>query len=116
MNLPGGYKIHRGQTKYVLREALRGVLPEDIRTRAGKLGFGTPINDWLRTPEMSAFVREVFTSPEFRGRPYLDSWGILALFEDHQAGRTDSYQTIWKALNLELWLRRFVDAAQVTPP
>jgi asparagine synthase (glutamine-hydrolysing) len=116
MNLPGGYKIHRGQTKYVLREALRGVLPEDIRTRAGKLGFGTPINDWLRTPEMSALVREVFASPEFRGRPYLDPERILALFEDHQAGRTDSYQTIWKALNLELWLRRFVDAADVTPP
>jgi hypothetical protein len=64
---------------------------------------------------MSAFVREVFTSPEFRGRPYLDPWGILALFEDHQAGRTDSYQTIWKALNLELWLRRFIDPAEVAP-
>ena len=116
MNLPGSYKIRRGYTKFLLREALRGVLPENIRTRAGKLGFGTPIGEWFRSPAMDAFVRDLFGSRAFRERPYLDAAGVLALFEDHQAGRTNHYQAIWKALNLELWLRRFVDPPQVTPP
>jgi len=116
MNLPGRYKTHRGYTKYLLREALRGVLPEDIRTRCSKLGFGTPISEWFRSPEMSERLRDLFASAVFRERGYFDPSAVQALFDAHQAGRTDAYQTIWKAMNLELWFRRFIDPATVEPP
>ncbi len=116
MNLAGGYKIHRGHTKYVLREALRGVLPEAIRTRAGKLGFGTPISEWLRRPDVDAWMRDLLGSDAFAGRGYFDAAALRRHVDDHQAGRTDHYQTLWKALNLELWLRRFIDPPSVSPP
>lgn len=116
MNLPGSYKIHRGHTKFILRESLRGVLPEDIRTRAGKLGFGTPISAWFRRPDVDDWLRDLLGSRAFRERGYFDAAGLLTHFDAHQSGRTDHYQTIWKAVNLELWFRRFIDPPAITPP
>ncbi len=47
MSLPADLKINRGQTKYVLREALRDVVPDDVRRRVDKLGFPAPEHNWL---------------------------------------------------------------------
>jgi asparagine synthase (glutamine-hydrolysing) len=46
-SLPARHKIHDGQTKYVLREGLRGILTESIRTRQSKIGFATPEEKWF---------------------------------------------------------------------
>lgn len=46
--LPGSYKIYRGINKYLLREAVSRYLPAEIRNRMDKLGFVTPIDQWLR--------------------------------------------------------------------
>ena len=103
------YKVRRGMTKYVLREAMRGILPEPVRMRMGKLGFPTPIVTWLREPAVSAKVSEILSSDSFRGRGYLDAAAVRGLYADHVAGKADVWQTVWKAVNLELWLRRFID-------
>jgi len=103
------YKVRRGMTKYVLREAMRGVLPEDVRTRLGKLGFPTPIVAWLREPAVSARVGGILGSTSFAARGYLDAPRVRGLYADHVAGRADVWQTVWKAINLELWMRRFID-------
>ena len=113
LSLPSDYKIRRGYTKAVLREAMEGVLPDSIRRRTDKLGFGTPIVDWLRGEPMASMVRDLFASRSFRERGWLDAGGVQGLFEDLAAGRSDRYQTIWKALNIELWSRRFIDPPEV---
>jgi asparagine synthetase B (glutamine-hydrolysing) len=41
-------KIRNGFTKYILREAMKGLLPEPIRVRRNKLGFATPLMDWVQ--------------------------------------------------------------------
>lgn len=106
--LDGHWKIRRGLTKYVLREAMRGILPEAVRHRMGKLGFPTPFAAWLREPAVRRYVESVLGSASFRGRGYLDAERLQRLYARHLAGK-DASQTLWKALNLELWFRRFID-------
>jgi asparagine synthase (glutamine-hydrolysing) len=47
-SLPGEWKLRGGWNKFVVREALNGVIAEGVRTRADKMGFPTPSKDWWR--------------------------------------------------------------------
>jgi len=103
------WKVRRGMTKHVLREAMRGILPDRVRLRTYKLGFPTPIVEWLRRPLFRALVDDLLHADSFAARGYFDVARIQRLYADHVSGKTDAWQTIWKAVNLELWLRRFID-------
>jgi len=114
LGLDGGWKIRRGRTKMILREAMRGILPETVRQRADKLGFPTPFAAWLREPPVRRYVGDVLRSRSFRERGYLDAGRVERLFERHLAGE-DASQSLWKSLNLELWFRRFIDGGEERP-
>jgi asparagine synthase (glutamine-hydrolysing) len=103
------YKIRDGFTKHLLRSSMKGVLPEEVRTRRDKMGFATPLEKWFRE-NLKAKVHEIIASPEFGRRPYFDQEKALAKFRDFADGREKSHYTIWSWVNLELWLRRFIDA------
>ena len=62
--LPSERKLAAGFTKYILREAMRGVLPEPIRIRMNKFGFVSPLTDWLKG-EMKMFVMDSVNSQAF---------------------------------------------------
>ena len=101
--------INRGTTKYILREAMRGALPEKIRTRQDKVGFGTPQESWFRSQEWAALVTEFVRSDSFRQRGIIHSANAMTLFQKHLSGGVDASKEIWKWINLELWFRRFID-------
>jgi len=46
-SVPSSYKIRKGWSKYLMREAMKGTIPEEIRLRKDKLGFATPQQNWL---------------------------------------------------------------------
>ena len=58
-SLPGSYKIRNGETKYLLKQAAKGLLPDDIIFQK-KEGFIPPIHDWLRT-ELKEFVTDTLS-------------------------------------------------------
>ncbi|HWU54332.1 MAG TPA: asparagine synthase C-terminal domain-containing protein, partial [Rhizomicrobium sp.] len=70
--LPHGYKMRGGQRKFLLKEALRGVVPDFVLTRRKK-GFGIPLADWLGslepagTPFCAAGMRPGFVRDRWRG-------------------------------------------------
>lgn len=105
------YKIRNGFTKYILRESLKGVLPDRIRLRRDKMGFATPLEKWFRI-DLKEKVREIFNSEEFKSRPYFDSARVLKTYEQFIEGKKDVCYAVWSWVNLELWLRRFIDARQ----
>jgi asparagine synthase (glutamine-hydrolysing) len=107
--IPEKFKVRKGMTKYILRESMKGILPEEVRMRAGKLGFPTPMDDWMRDPEVIQFVRKVFSSDSFRGRGYHHPSRVERILQDHIDRKVNAGQTIWKIMNLELWLRIFID-------
>ncbi|MDO8601341.1 MAG: asparagine synthase-related protein, partial [bacterium] len=99
-------KIKSGQTKYLMRNALRGILPEEIRNRQDKIGFETPEEIWFRK-ELSGEIRKTFTSKSFVKRKYFNAENVIESFDRYIKGDPVSYQLFWRIYNLELWLRQY---------
>jgi asparagine synthase (glutamine-hydrolysing) len=106
-SLPEGLKLRRLTTKYVLKRALRGLLPRENLTR-GKMGFGVPVGHWLRGP-MQDFLRGHLLSEKSARRGLLRPEAVRRLVELHTRGERDYTNQLWTLLMLELWFQRFVD-------
>jgi asparagine synthetase B (glutamine-hydrolysing) len=57
-SLPAVYKIHDGWTKYLVRKALEGIVPEKVLWRREKVGFATPQQQWMRSPAIQALAHD----------------------------------------------------------
>ena len=109
-SLGPGFKIRDGVTKYLLRSSMKGILPEEVRARTDKMGFATPLERWFRTV-LRRKVSDIVGSESFRKRPYFDREGARLKLEEFLGGKGEGgHFTIWSWVNLELWLRRFIDA------
>jgi len=105
--LPDRLKMRGWTTKWVLREAMKGLLPESILKRR-KMGFPVPLGRWFRDafrPLLDEFVvgertvaRGLF-QPDFLHR----------LVQEHAAGTADHTERLWALLNFEMWQRHFID-------
>jgi asparagine synthase (glutamine-hydrolysing) len=108
-SLDGSELIRRAETKSVLRRALADLLPPVVRDRRAKLGFVTPEAQFLRGP-LGALAADVFGSQAFRERSLVDAPSARSRLEAHRRGELEAGMEVWRALNLELWARRFLDA------
>ena len=105
--LPDEWKLSGVTTKRILREAMKGVLPESILNRP-KMGFPVPFASWTRDA-WNGMVREVLLDRRARERGIIDAPAVDRLLRDHADGRTDGGDRLWSLLNLELWHRTFID-------
>jgi asparagine synthase (glutamine-hydrolysing) len=106
-SLPAGYKLHGLTTKYLLKRALKGLLPDENLSRR-KMGFGVPINHWLRG-ELKGFTSDTILSTRALARGYFKGEVVRHLVDQHTAGRRDYSPQLWTLLMLELWHREFID-------
>lgn len=97
--IPASLRLLEGTTKYVLREAVRDILPEAV-TRRKKLGFPVPTRRWLRE-ELYGWAKERL-SDSSTGL-YFDREWLLARLEDHRSGRGDYARKLWTVLMFLLW-------------
>ena len=109
--LPIDMKLRGTTTKYVLRKAMTGILPEQILTRK-KMGFPVPVGDWLRGGFRSV-VEDYVLSDRVRARGLFNHEFVRALVSRHYAGENHT-ERIWMLINVEIWLRRFFDGEQPT--
>jgi asparagine synthase (glutamine-hydrolysing) len=101
--MPSSYKIRDGWTKYILREAMTGIIPEKIRRRTDKLGFATPEYFWLNS--MKDEIKDYFTpdlNEYFDTSKILQNWDSIITGES-QTGFTD----IWRFINFAVWKKVF---------
>ncbi|HZR22950.1 MAG TPA: asparagine synthase (glutamine-hydrolyzing) [Vicinamibacterales bacterium] len=105
--LPDRWKLSGLTTKRILREAMKGVLPESILNRP-KMGFPVPFASWTRG-SWNDMARDVLLDRRSRERGLIDPAAVDHLLRDHVDGRTDGGDRIWSLLNLELWHRTFID-------
>jgi asparagine synthase (glutamine-hydrolysing) len=108
-SLPGDELIRRGETKSVLRRALADLLPPSVRARRDKLGFVTPETRFLRG-RLGELAADVFASQSFRERGFVEPRAASTRLARHRSGDLRAGMELWRALNLELWARRFLDA------
>ena len=107
-SFPDTWKLrHWTERKYILNEAVRGWLPETIRTR-GKQGFSLPIGEWLRG-RLKDYVRGMILTDRMLKRNLFSKDGLTRLLDEHEAGRVDHTYTLWALLVLEHWFQACVD-------
>lgn len=102
-------KIKGGYTKFILREVMRGIMPEKVRLRVDKKGFSVPQDEWFRTEMFQKLVTEILKSDSFAKRGYFQPKEAVRLYEKHLAGEINIAKDIWKWINLELWFRTYID-------
>jgi asparagine synthase (glutamine-hydrolysing) len=107
-SLPHEQKIRSGKTKWIMREALAGILPQKIRNRHDKIGFATPEKDWIRQ-NLAREFRKTFNSESFRSRGYFQPDKIEQAFDAFLKGETEDYRFFWRLYNIEIWFRTFID-------
>ncbi|OKH13841.1 asparagine synthase (glutamine-hydrolyzing) [[Limnothrix rosea] IAM M-220] len=99
-------KIRQGQTKAILRESMRHILPESIRTRQDKMGFVTPELQWMRDGLRESFeleLKEAITNLETWLQPNI----LQELFQATVAGNKNSPCVIWRVISFNRWLKVF---------
>lgn len=101
--------IVSGMTKAPLREAMKGTLPEKIRLRTDKIGFGTPQDEWFRSPEFQSLVTDILSSESFKSRNIIEPHEAKRLYQQHLNKEINIAKEIWKWIHLELWFREFID-------
>jgi asparagine synthase (glutamine-hydrolysing) len=111
-SIPASLKVRRSEKKWILREALRGQLPDEILDRP-KQGFSVPLSSWLRT-DLRSWARDVLLDPGTLGRGYFEPEAVSRLLDRHAAGADGDDKRIWSLLMLELWHREFVDSPAST--
>jgi asparagine synthase (glutamine-hydrolysing) len=109
--LPDEWKLSGLTTKRVLREAMKGLLPDAILNRP-KMGFPVPFSAWTRG-SWNQVVRDVLLDRRSRERGIIEPAAVDRLLRDHATSAIDAGDRIWSLLNLELWYRTFIDGEGV---
>jgi asparagine synthase (glutamine-hydrolysing) len=109
LSTPSEQKINMGETKHILREALKDILPEKITNRKDKKGFTNPRDKWFKTEQFKRYILDLLNSESFNSRKYFDRDIALSQYELHLKGKIDASKEIWKWINLEVWFREFID-------
>jgi len=102
--LPDSFKWRGGVTKYLLREAFSSIIPETTRNRK-KLGFPTPIRNWLRNPEHAVY-KTVLENPYINQRFNIEY--VKYLIAEHSQNKADNSRKIYLILMLALWYNTFI--------
>jgi asparagine synthase (glutamine-hydrolysing) len=102
---PDDVRIRRGSQKWLLRRAMKGVLPEAVLERP-KVGFRVPVDLWFRG-RLKPWLHDLLLSPESLTRDWYRPEPLSRLVGEHVAGRCNHEKTLWMLATLELFQRRY---------
>jgi asparagine synthase (glutamine-hydrolysing) len=103
--LPPSLRLRRLTSKYVLKRAMRGLLPDAIIDRK-KQGFGVPVARWMKEDLRPALLDEL-APDKLRREGLFDPAAVAGLIDDHLTGRRDRRKALWTLFTFERWLGRW---------
>ena len=109
-NVPPHLKLKgflRPTTKYIFREAMKGILPEEVLCQP-KAGFAAPVDYWLAN-DLRPMVDDLLSESQVRSRGLLRPDSVNKFVKEHRNGSQDWSMQIWQFLTLELWMQTFLD-------
>ena len=107
--IPAEAKMAGGRTKALFKAAMAPYLPAEILRRK-KMGFGCPIDQWLRR-ELKDLAYDTLLAPVARERGLMRPDYVKRLLDEHCAYRANHHTRLWALLMLELWFRTWIDGA-----
>ncbi|MFN0253023.1 MAG: asparagine synthetase B family protein [Kofleriaceae bacterium] len=108
--IPATQKIRDGVTKHLLRAAMKGIVPDETRTRIAKTGWNAPAHVWFATGSGRTLVLDLLATKSFTERGVYDVAKVRALLDEHrdivvEKRTVDNHMMFfWQLVNLELWL------------
>ncbi len=105
--LPTHFKVRGKTTKYILRQALAQLVPQENMQRP-KMGFGVPVGRWFQGP-MKTMLCDTLLSERALSRGYFQPDQVRRMVEHHLDAQADHTYRLWALLMLELWHHEFID-------
>ncbi|MCK9283045.1 MAG: asparagine synthase (glutamine-hydrolyzing) [Rhodocyclaceae bacterium] len=105
-SLPGVMKISNGRVKHILKEAVRGLIPDAVIDRP-KEGFVLPIDTWLLN-DMWDYVEALLAPERLDRHGLLQYKAVRTLLDDHYARKANNGPRIWNLLMFQHWWERYV--------
>ena len=102
--IPLSLKTRHFSLKYLLKEAMGGILPPEILNQK-KMGFQVPLGRWINE-EIGPMVREMVSPERLKRNGYFDPAAVNVMLDDHQQGRRNNTDRIFALLMFQLWLDR----------
>ena len=106
LSLPRKYKIKGLESKHILKDVARSLVPASLIDRP-KMGFGIPRAQWLRTG-LKGMLMDTLTDSTARQRDWFNQSEVKNLIESHMSGQNKDH-LLWPILMLELWARTWLD-------
>ena len=110
--LPRRLKLRGFTTKYVLRRAMKDLLPREILDRP-KMGFPVPIGRWFRG-EFRNVIAEYVLGGRAAERGLFEPGYVRQLVREHDHGEANHAERLWSLTNVEIWQRLFLDGESVS--
>jgi asparagine synthase (glutamine-hydrolysing) len=108
--IPARHRIRGGRLKHIMKEALRGVLPEEILNRS-KRGFGAPVGAWMKR-QLAPVMKSLLSKESVESRGWFRWEAINDTIAAHDSRREDNTDHLSALMNLEIWCRLFLDGEQ----
>jgi asparagine synthase (glutamine-hydrolysing) len=106
VSLPDHLKVNRGWSKFAVRQAMAGLVPDAVRLRKTKLGFAAPDRAWLAN-DLRGSITDLLES-NLRCQRYVDVVALRHWYRGSDAGvNTESFLGLFRILSLEMWMRAF---------
>lgn len=105
--IPTKYKINGIKRKYILKKAAESLLPKEVIWRK-KAGFSAPIRSWIRT-SLRPMIVDLLSEETIKRRGLFDFQEVRRIIELNQSGKEDYNLQVFQLLNLEIWMREFLD-------
>ena len=100
--LPHKLKVRNGRSKWILREVLDRYVPRNLMDRP-KMGFGVPIDEWLRGPLLE-WASENLNESRLRREGYLEPKLVTEKWLQHVSGERRWHHQLWNVLMFQSWL------------
>jgi asparagine synthase (glutamine-hydrolysing) len=106
LSLPDHLKINQGWSKFAVRQAMIGDIPDSVRLRTTKLGFAAPDRAWL-ADDLRTNITALLAS-DLRCQRYVDVATLRRWHaSDSEHANTESFMGLFRILSLEMWMRAF---------
>lgn len=110
--MPIKMKLRGNTTKYLLKEAMKGILPDEILHRP-KMGFPVPVGNWFRG-QFKHIIDEYVLGERSLSRGVFNADFVRELVAKHNSGENHD-ERLWSLVNFEIWQRQFIDGESLKP-
>jgi asparagine synthase (glutamine-hydrolysing) len=101
LNLPASMKLNGTRTKSILRQAVKGLIPEMVLDKA-KEGFSIPMKHWLCT-SLKPMMLDLLSKAAFQKHGYFDHQVVAGWIQEHLDGRVNHSHRLWALMVFEMW-------------